>query len=304
MRLIALSLILVLLSSSVAAWGPVAHEKLAERVCLDFACECMAEVINGSYMPEGRYTDNSVFRCYTYPWNCQRGKWDCPKYSDCPALRISDDYLDEARNASGCEQWRLIGLASHYFFTAQEFWHKVKDSNYQKCQKPFEEAVEIAFASGAREWQVCQCDACVNYSAFDPQVKEFEAKLDFVESKRRIILLANSLDFALAAELVSYLEENRIDVVHVTPLEFPSYKLEKQIVVLGGQNSPEGVGEIVSTLLTNSEQEALLSSSDSKAMYAKKDLWAEGQVIQVLAGREKEQTQAAWTANKEELASL
>ena len=120
-------------------------------------------------------------------------------------------------------------------------------------------------------------------------------------SKNKIVLLANSIDYSLAADFHGFLRNNGIEVIYTTVSDFSQYENEKFIVILGGQNAPEGVGDIVKTVLTEDEQASLLASTTSRKMFVKTNVWSHGQVVMILAGYEKEQTQLAHIENKEKI---
>ncbi|RLG56290.1 MAG: hypothetical protein DRN88_04680, partial [Candidatus Hydrothermarchaeota archaeon] len=69
-----------------------------------------------------------------------------------------------------------------------------------------------------------------------------------------VTILANSIDLKLAKEFVDYLEDNGITVYLVDKTNFSDYNKKLYIIILGGQEAPEGVGEIVSEILTEDEK--------------------------------------------------
>lgn len=110
------------------------------------------------------------------------------------------------------------------------------------------------------------------------------------KSQNSIVLLANSIDFEENADFYGFLTNSGINVIYAGADNFSDYKGEKFIVILGGQNAPEGIGEIVNGLLSEDEKESLLESTTSKKMFTKTNVWEQGQVVRILAGYEKEQT--------------
>jgi len=117
----------------------------------------------------------------------------------------------------------------------------------------------------------------------------------------RIVVVSNSIDGALAQELYGYLKDTGMDVIPANGTTFQSYSAEKYIVVLGGHHAPEGVGDIVDSLLTEKEKNLLLKSNNSSFLFVKTNVWAKKQVVLVFAGYEKEQTRIAWQENSERL---
>ncbi len=63
--------------------------------------------------------------------------------------------------------------------------------------------------------------------------------------KPRVVVLASSVDKMLSTELFDYLELKGLDVIHATAATFNTYKDERFIIILGGPDALEGVGEIV-----------------------------------------------------------
>ena len=121
------------------------------------------------------------------------------------------------------------------------------------------------------------------------------------QADNRIVVISNSIDGALAQELYWLLENAGMVVVRANGATFQSYATENFIVVLGGHHAPEGVGDIVDSLLTDDEKELILSSNTSSNIFVKTNVWAKNQLVLVFAGYEREQTQLAWQENKERL---
>jgi hypothetical protein len=117
------------------------------------------------------------------------------------------------------------------------------------------------------------------------------ATLSAQQPEPRIVVLANSVDFELAANFFGFFRP-MIEVTHVTADNFNKYKGEKFIVILGGPDAYEGVGEIVREVLEEGE-ENYLRINGNRNMYVKRDIWTEGQEVIVLAGYCRHQTQKA-----------
>ncbi len=106
----------------------------------------------------------------------------------------------------------------------------------------------------------------------------------------KVIVLANSIDDSLAGDFYTFMTGMGVEVVHTTADRFDEYKNERFIIILGGQNAPEGVGGITSEILSEEEQESLLASNASKGVFVKKNHWSDKQTVEIVAGYEKEQT--------------
>jgi hypothetical protein len=109
--------------------------------------------------------------------------------------------------------------------------------------------------------------------------------------EERIVVLANSVDYELANSFFSFFKAT-ITVIHATTIDFDQYKSEKFIVILGGPDAYEGIGGITKEVLTNDE-ENWLRIKGNRNMYPKTNLWTEGQVVIVLAGSDRYQTEMA-----------
>lgn len=186
-----LLLILFFLSSPSYAWGSITHAALAEKVCSDFNCTCVAEAREGANVPDNTFKDFINHHCYNTSASCPKsedGLWKCPAKNNCPAYGKMSQWLFAAKNATGCERWRNIAIASHYFFDTKVFWHSVQDENYYACHEPFETKVNGKFREGTGGWTVYQCGISVNASEFGPWVQEFEEKIDFEEKAQDVLL--------------------------------------------------------------------------------------------------------------------
>ena len=109
-----------------------------------------------------------------------------------------------------------------------------------------------------------------------------------------IILLANSIDYALAQDFIDSLKDTGFEVTRVEAAAFDAYKTSQFIVILGGQDAPEGIGNIVQQHLSSSEQEHLRVSG-SRVMYLKA---YQSQRVFVIAGSDRAQTQQTHVENR------
>jgi rhodanese-related sulfurtransferase len=98
------------------------------------------------------------------------------------------------------------------------------------------------------------------------------------------------LDLGLAENIAGALKAPPASVLSVSASEFGSHKTDRLVFILGGQNSPEGVGEIVGEILSEEDKAYLLSSQDARRAFVFRDVWSAGQVVVVFAGYEREQT--------------
>ncbi len=113
-----------------------------------------------------------------------------------------------------------------------------------------------------------------------------------------ILIVANSIDYAMASGFISYLKKNNLATKVVKPAEFtPDMRTgNRLIILLGGPDAPEGMGEIVDEMLSDSEKESL-RDADSQQMFFRYNpytdrFWAK-QLVIVVAGSDRANTQAA-----------
>jgi hypothetical protein len=104
-----------------------------------------------------------------------------------------------------------------------------------------------------------------------------------------VIILANSIDFALAKDFSAFLRSRGFNVVRAGAEDFDQYETDDSIV-LGGPDAPEGVGEIVQSILNLDEQESIREPGASK-MFVKGN--EKGSMVIVLAGSDRNYTSAA-----------
>ncbi|MFQ5815821.1 MAG: protein-L-isoaspartate(D-aspartate) O-methyltransferase [Candidatus Hydrothermarchaeaceae archaeon] len=115
-----------------------------------------------------------------------------------------------------------------------------------------------------------------------------------------IVVLANSIDYALASEFLGFLEDKDMETTRVTAGEFEEHKNSKFVVILGGPDAYEGVGSVVRQVLSEEEQ-SFLRTSGNRGMYVKTNVWADGQVVFIVAGSGRGLTQLAHLENKGKL---
>lgn len=101
-----------------------------------------------------------------------------------------------------------------------------------------------------------------------------------------VIVLANDIDWGIRGEsLASQLEALGLPVKRVTAGDFKAYEDSKVVIILGGPDAYDGVGGYVREVLTTEEQDAVRKGE--RGTFVKTDVWANGQVVIVLAGRDR-----------------
>lgn len=118
--------------------------------------------------------------------------------------------------------------------------------------------------------------------------------------KPRIVLLANDIDYENAQDFYGFLGNKGMEVIRVTASTFDANKQEKFIVILGGPDAYDGVGEIVKQVLSAEEQNQVREKA-SRKMIVKTNVWRKGQVVHVIAGADRNQTKKGHEENRDKL---
>jgi hypothetical protein len=113
----------------------------------------------------------------------------------------------------------------------------------------------------------------------------------------QVIVLANDIDYNLSSSFFGFLRNRGISLTRVTAAEFSKYKNSRFIIILGGPDAYEGVGDIVKEILDDAE-EAFLRVPGNRKMYTRTNVWSTGQVVRVIAGSGRDQTKAEADENK------
>ena len=112
--------------------------------------------------------------------------------------------------------------------------------------------------------------------------------------------MANSIDLGYAQGFVEYLRANGDNIIVSNASDFQRLRYNDKIIALGGQNAPEGVGEVTSSLLFSEEKDQLLAPQAAK-MFVKEGIWTTGQRVLVLAGNEAQDTGQACSENQQKV---
>jgi len=119
--------------------------------------------------------------------------------------------------------------------------------------------------------------------------------------ENKLIILANDRTFQSeqVRKWTTFLVTENLHLQHSTAQEFGNYKEEKYIVVLGGPNEGDGIGDIIKTLLTKEEQDWVNQPGYGK-MYIKHNVWQDDQTIIIFAGHDQKAADAARVASKKD----
>jgi len=120
--------------------------------------------------------------------------------------------------------------------------------------------------------------------------------------KPQLILISNEIDFELNQELTGFLNES-FGMLRVNASDFQQHKESPRILILGGPDAA-AVGGFVSEVLEQSWQDELRTKKWEKNVYIESSKWAGEQIIVVVAGNTRYDTQAIAQQEKERVASL
>jgi len=116
----------------------------------------------------------------------------------------------------------------------------------------------------------------------------------------KVVVLANSIDGNLAGGLYQYLEDAGFSVVKADANVFGIVRQSPYIIILGGQRSPEGVGDISAQVIPDERRVNLLQPGASMTIGGD-DVWAPKQKVFVYAGYGADDTLRAWIEGRDQL---
>lgn len=120
--------------------------------------------------------------------------------------------------------------------------------------------------------------------------------------KPQLVLLSNDIDFELNQELIGFLRE-RFDVVRSPAQDFTNHKQALRILILGGPEAKD-VGRFAGEVLAPAWQDELRKKKGEKNIYIESSKWTEAQVVLVVAGNNRYDTQAVAQQEKERIIDL
>lgn len=117
----------------------------------------------------------------------------------------------------------------------------------------------------------------------------------------KVVVLANSIDGSMGQDFLQFITGLGYSVERVPATEFRRHAQEKYIVILGGPDAYEGVGNITRQALSPEEQ-ALLRSGGVGGLYLKR--YSNGQIVSVFAGSNRELTRISQETNRARLQEI
>ncbi|MFH0860914.1 MAG: hypothetical protein V1921_06910 [Candidatus Altiarchaeota archaeon] len=239
----------------------------------------------------------------------------CGNRDDHPASDLAEVWFKRAEQANEiCLRVYDFCIGAHYYADSENPLNQMKNVRERDCKAPLMNMVDDRLRANDDNWQAskrCRFEG-VEYeqtlSITDERITNIIAalyergvnlsELSF-KQQSKVVLLANSIDFDLGFNFYNYLLTRNVDIVRSTAEEFLAYQYSPYVIILGGQNAPEGVGEVVRTVLTNEEQENLIASPVNTIAAEKGDVWKLGQKVWVLAGYDRFLTQNVSESNRE-----
>ncbi|MFQ5800283.1 MAG: hypothetical protein ACE5HH_01005, partial [Candidatus Hydrothermarchaeales archaeon] len=116
-----------------------------------------------------------------------------------------------------------------------------------------------------------------------------------------VVLIANSIDYNLSRDFVDYLEGKGVEVIRASALDFEGYKDADTIIILGGPDALDGIGNITRQVLDEDEQE-FLRIEGNRGMFINENPWYprySDKTVTVLAGSDRYETQKAVLENRD-----
>jgi hypothetical protein len=113
-------------------------------------------------------------------------------------------------------------------------------------------------------------------------------------SSHQLTILGNSIDLSMSVGYTDTLAGLGFGVDIINASQLPEHQGDPFLIILGGQNSPEGIGKIVGDILTAKDKQDIVSSPQGKSVTVIPSLWADRQKVMVFAGYGKEQTRRAF----------
>jgi len=109
------------------------------------------------------------------------------------------------------------------------------------------------------------------------------------KEKDKLIVITNEANYERSKDVVNFIATRGITIERIAPADFEKYKTEKYILILGGPNDDEGLGDVVKQVLT-ADEVSFVSQTGNKNLYLKLNKWSEKQNMLVIAGYDPDAT--------------
>ncbi|MBD3261891.1 MAG: hypothetical protein GF334_09545 [Candidatus Altiarchaeales archaeon] len=304
-RFFVLGAFFLLFSCLVSGWDDWGYQYMGRRLCDWFDCGCEDTVAEAMLEPHHKFHDLPVHHCYNtsnkYPESV--GYFKIPVQDDCPALDRTKIWMDDAETQAGCRKWYSLAVGFHYFLDAREIWGQVRDPD-QNCVNEYHRMIKDYLLYSRGGWEDCVCGVCTSQKEVDSYVEEYAYMIrEQVNAKHysepTVVVAANDIDWGNITESVEYIRENGVNVIRVKPQNFNKHRSSEYILILGGGNSAQKTGELVTKTLSEADLNRIYQSRMIGEKITKKNLWAANQQVVFLGGYEAKQTKDAFTSYRE-----
>lgn len=296
----------------------------------DYESRCRAAVAGGSVIHPALFsylvfndTDNHVdyTRC---PLSTAAKNWICGDPSVHPASDVAKEWFREAESATDeCTRVYLFCLGGSYYADSESKLHAIRYVTGD-CVGNIEQSIDRSIENGLSDWganQLCrftnglkgdmnayyeermgESSSTLNRIIANLTAEGFRLKSLPYKVGGNVIVLANTIDYAYALDFMAYLKANGLNAAHVSAADFETLKYNRKVIILGGHNAPEGVGDEVKVALTEADEQTIMVPGAS-IMSVKQDIWAANQTVIIIAGNEAADTAAALIGNKANILS-
>jgi len=292
----------------------------------DFQPKCLKAVANNtnvdpSTMSADIFQDSENHYDFSHcPLTSGGNTWVCGDPLDRPAYDVAQKWFKQAESATDlCTRIYYFCIGASYFSDSESTLHQVRMVS-NNCVNNIEESIDRSIQNGLTDWsasQECKFDNGLrgqSHAGMSQRMGESSSTVNKIiadlvpigsslkdlpyKPGSGVIVLANSIDSAQAGGFMDYLRSKGIKLAFANASEFDTLKYNKRVIILGGQNSPEGVGAVADTILTGEKESALLSQGYS-LMAVKEGVWSVDQKVILLAGNEVQDTVKACQDNRE-----
>ena len=248
--------------------------------------------------------------------------WVCGDRDSRPAYDMAEKWFKEAESASDrCMRIYHFCVAASYYSDSESILRSIRYVE-NNCVNNIEASIDRSIENGLADWssnQLCRFNNGLRGSShrdYQQRMGESSSTVNRIianltgrgvqlksmpyRPKRGVVVLANTIDHGLASEFLEYLSSHDVNVIHSNATEFERLRYNERVILLGGQNAPEGVGGIVDKVLSKEEEDSLLTPGAS-FMFTFEGFWQTSQKVIVLAGYGAEDTRSAWRDNLEKV---
>jgi|GEM_PF-1949838 len=266
--------------------------------------------IHPANIPDELFNDSELFHDYSHcPVRPGPARYQlCGDREDAPAPSEAQRWFNKAKEQSDtCMRVYAFCIGSVYYSKGENPLNQIRGET-QDCYDSIVGGIDDKISSGLMYYRAgkrCEFENSDFEQEFSVSEKTIETILETlvkigrnissssVSEEGKIILFANSIDYGLNRDFHDSLTAKGFTVTRATAENFQTLKYTKYVIILGGHNSPEGVGDVVSSVLNSDEKAALLNSTESKIIALRDNMWMMNQKVWVLAGYGKEQTHEA-----------